>query len=813
MRIVPFIISAIVTVTVIVVLNMGIGSTPPLGPLLSPSHGLWKNAEPADASFAAEVIAGQLHDEVTVSIDERLVPHVFANNDHDAYFVQGYLHAKFRLWQMDFQTYAAAGRLCEILGEKIGDNSVLEAHDRKFRRMGMVYAAENSLKMINADPKAKEIIDAYTAGANAYIQSLHPEDYPIEYKLLNYAPETWTPLKSALLFKYMSYDLTADFDDFEYTNIRKQLGLAVCEELYPLQADSVSPIIPKGTPFTASRPMPVKPVTADSLFDADTNKIAIHTANRDPDVGSNNWVVSGNKTASGSPILCNDPHLGLNLPSLWYEMQIHTPEFNVYGVSLPGAPTVIIGFNDSIAWGMTNASRDVMDFYEMKFKDTTMNEYLYNGVWEKTNWRREVIHIKGKPDFVDNVAMTVWGPVMFDRNYMNASKDGKAYAIRWTAHDPSVDVNVSYQINRATGYRQFLEAIQLYGNPGQNFVFASKKNTIALWQMGAFPAKWKGQGDFVMPGWDSTYQWQGFIPFNDKLHEVNPERGYLSSANQLPADTSYPYYLGGSYDVDRGVIINRLLSQFDSTTTVNDMKKMQTSTYDVFAEMALPKMLGNVNENELTTAARQWLTTLKQWNLQADADETGKTIFDLWWNNFRDTVWQDDLKATAIYKIPLPSDQTLLEGILRDSIYRYVDNTETPQVETLATMLTASLNTAASAINGAPPAWTTYQDTRLTHLLKIPAFTIGNLNVGGGKKIINCIKRDHGPSWRMIVQLADETEAWGVYPGGQQGNPGSKYYSQFVSIWAEGEYYPLLILKEPATENDKVKWTMHFKKA
>ena len=813
MRIFPFIISAIITTALIAVLSFKIGSNPPVGKLLSPSHGLWKNAEPSAISFSTDIITPQLRDEVTVSLDERLVPHVFAQNDYDAYLVQGYLHAKFRLWQMDFEAYAAAGRLSEILGEKIGDNSVLEAHDRKFRRMGMVYAAENALKTINADPKAKEAIEAYTAGVNAYIQSLQPEDFPIEYKLLDYAPEAWTPLKTALIFKYMSYDLTTDFDDFEYTNIKKQLGLPVFEKMYPLQGDSVSPIIPKGTAFTTTGRLPVKPAEADSLFSNDTNKIAITTTNRDPDIGSNNWVVSGNKTASGRPILCNDPHLGLNLPSLWYEMQIRTPEYNVYGVSLPGAPTVIIGFNDSIAWGMTNASRDVMDFYEIKFKDSTMNEYWYDSAWKKTEWRTEIIHIRGKADFSDKIAMTVWGPVMYDKNYMSSLKDGKAYAIKWTAHESSPELKASINLNRSVNYQQFLDALRPYGNPAQNFLFASKRNNIALWQMGALPAKWKGQGDYIMPGWDSTCQWQGYIPFDDKLHELNPERGYLSSANQLPADTSYPYYLGGFYDFYRSIIINRLLSKLDSNVTVADMQQMQTSTYDVFAEMALPVMLKNVTDNELTANARKWLATIKQWNLKADANETGKTIFENWWNAFRDTVWQDDIKSEKKYKVPVPADQTLLEGILRDSVYAFVDNMETPQVETLHMMLTAAINKAATQFTGDPPTWTNYQDTRLTHLLKIPAFTINHMNVGGGRKIINCIKRDHGPSWRMIVQMTDETDAYGVYPGGQQGNPGSKYYSQFVSTWAAGKYYHLLILKDPETSGDEVKWTMHFKKA
>ncbi|CAN5712245.1 penicillin acylase family protein [soil metagenome] len=814
MRILKFIITAAVTIALIAVLDMKIGSTPPVGKLLSPSHGLWKNAEPSDYSFSSAIISNKLQGEVSVSLDERLVPHVFAKDDHDAYFVQGYLHAKFRLWQMDFQAYAAAGRLSEILGDKLGDKDVLDGHDRKFRRLGMVYAAENTLQAINADPVAKNAVDAYTEGANLYISSLKPEDYPIEYKLLDYAPELWTPLKTALIFKYMSYDLTADLDDFEYTNVRKQLGLETYNQLFPFRADSISPVIPKGNVFASTGKLPVKPAGVDSILFQDSNTVAINATNRDPDNGSNNWVVSGNKTASGRPILCNDPHLGLNLPSLWYEIQINTPEYNVYGVSLPGTPSVTIGFNDSIAWGITNASRDVMDFYETKFKDSTMDEYWYDSAWQKTDWRNEVIHVRGKADFVDTLAITIWGPVMYDADYENNFKDGKSYAVKWTAHEPSADVKVSIALNKARNYNEFLEAIKPYSNPAQNLVFASKKNNIALWQAGSLPAKWQSQGDFVMPGWDSTFKWQAFIPFEDKLHELNPERGYLSSANQIPADTNYPYYLGGSYDLYRSIIINRMLSKLDSSVTVDDMMKMQTSTYNVFAEFARPVIIKYVDEYRLSHDAKTLLATFKAWDLNAGADETGMTIFDNWWNAFSDTVWQDDIKPGASSKVPIPADQTLLEGIMRDSTaYRFIDNISTTQIETLPALLAESLNKVAKKLTAKPQVWSDYQATRLTHLLKIPAFNDMNLHVGGGRKIINCIKQDHGPSWRMIVQLTDETEAYGVYPGGQQGNPGSKYYLQFADKWAAGEYYRLWIMKSSEANSDKVKWKMTFKKA
>lgn len=814
MRILPFVLSAAVTTGLVWTLNGKIGALPAMGKLLSPSHGLWKNAEPSNGSFSVDIRSEQLQNEVNVYLDERLVPHVFAKNNHDAFFVQGWLHARFRLWQMEFQASVAAGRLSEILGETVKGNSVLQKHDRKMRRLGMVYAAERTLKKLKDYPEANEAIEAYTAGVNAYTSQLLPADYPLEYKLLDYSPEEWTPLKTLLMYKYLSYDLTTDFDDFDYTNALQELGLPLFDKVYPPFSDSSKPVIPKGTLYAASRPLPAKPAGADSLYLHDTTTMAFSAEKQDPDKGSNNWVVAGSKTASGRPILCNDPHLGLNLPSLWYEVQINTPEFNVYGVSLPGTPAVIIGFNDSIAWGLTNAYRDVMDFYEVQFKDSTMNEYWFDSSWRKTEWRNEVIRIRGKADYVDKIALTEWGPVMFDATYESALKNKKAYAVKWTAHEPTPDAALSMlQLAKANNYQQFQLAIKDHGCPGQNIVFASKANDIAMCQMGLFPAKWRRQGDFVMPGFDSSYAWQGYIPFEDMPREFNPVRGFCSSANQIPVDSTYPYYISNaSYDVFRGYIINRMLNGMQGVT-VADMQRMQNDNYNVFAEMARPILLKYVNENELNAEAKPLLGAFKQWDLRADANETGMTVFFNWWLQLQKNVWNDDVLRSDNRVTPMPPDHILLEGLLRDSTaFVFIDNKQTEAVETLSQQITAALNKAADELSSTDIDWVSYKGTRVNHLLKIDPFSRMHLSIGGGAKMINCTKQDHGPSWRMIVQMTDDTEAYGVYPGGQNGNPGSRYYDQFVNNWVTGAYYKLWMMKNNETSSDKVKWVMRFSK-
>jgi penicillin G amidase len=816
MRVFPFSLSLIFTAGLIYVLHSKIGQVPALGPLLSPSHGLWQNAEPADAAFDVNFASSQLKDEVNVWLDERLVPHIFATNQVDASFVQGYLHARFRLWQMEFQTHAAAGRICEIIGEKVGDVSVLEVQDRKFRRLGMVYGAERSVKMMEAQPHLKEILDAYTAGVNAYVKSLTPDQFPIEYKILGYAPERWTNLKTALFLKYMSYDLSRDFDDFAMTNLRNHLGREMVEKAFPIMPDSLDPIAPRGTRFLPTVGAPKPPAGVDSLyFDGGSmnefsDGFAFNLEPRHPDIGSNNWVVGGAKTASGRPILCNDPHLGLNLPSLWYETQIHTPDYNVYGVSFPGAPGIIIGFNDSIAWGVTNAMRDVMDFYEIRFRDSTQNEYLFNGEWVKTEWRTETIKIRGRADFVDKIPMTVWGPVMFDRTYGNEMKNNKAYAVRWSAHDPGMEAQTFLLLNKAKNYDDYLEAIQYFNCPGQNFVFASKTNDIAWWQQANFPAKWRRQGEYVMPGWDSSYAWQYGIPQQDNINMKNPPRGFVSSANQLPADTLYPFFLGGIHDLYRGIIINRYLSGMDSVTAF-DMQKMQTDNYNIMAETARPLLLRHLQRGRIDAKGLALLSTFEQWNLRADKDEEGQTVFAEWWATLGRKIWLDEISRPDSFPIVYPQAATLVEALLRDTAFVFVDDIRTPEKETLSDLVTAAFLEAVSKLEANKLGWAAYKATGVRHLVNsLTPFSRLNLPIGGGTNIINAATGNWGPSWRVVVHLTDETEAYGVYPGGQSGNPGSKYYDQFVDQWVKGEYNKLWIMKPVDSEFSKAKWKMSF---
>lgn len=811
MKLIPFVLNGIITTGLIILCNSSLtihgNQTPRLGFFLSPQTGFWQNAiqpEIINESYHFSNLQGNAE----VYFDERLVPHVYADNEYDLYFLQGFLHAKFRLWQMEFQVFAAGGRLSEILGDSANGTNFL-AVDKYFRRLGLKYGAEQSLQNMMKNAQTKEALEAYTAGVNNYIENLKEADYPLEYKLLNYKPELWSPLKTALLLKYISYDLAGHTLDFEMSNAKSIFTKEQFEKLFPYGKDSTVPIFPKNTIFPIPSVGAAIPAIADSVYfnykqAYFNNSLPIQPA---PDNGSNNWVVSGSKTKSGRPILCNDPHLNLTLPSVWYEMQLSSPAYNVYGVCFPGSPSIIIGFNDNCAWGVTNSERDVMDFYEIQFKDSTQQEYLFNGSWHPTTFRNEIIKIKGKAVAdTEKIAMTIWGPVTYDASFNSKLHNNKAYACRWTGHDAtSNELKTFMHLNSMKNYADYLDAISTFFCPGQNFAFASKNGDIAIKQQGNFPAKWWRQGDFVMPGTDSSFAWTGMISNTETPVLLNPENGFVSSANQYPYDyKTYPYYMGGRYEIYRGITINRKLAAMQNIT-VEDMQHLQTDNYNVFAEMAKPVLLHYIHEKALTDEDKHYLTIFKQWNLYNDVSQAGASVFTAWWDSLMHCMYDDEFSQT---KLPMPSVEhsTLLESLLKDTLYEFADDITTPQKETIGDMVTKAFRETIPVLRNAEKnnelAWGIFKKSSIMHLLKIPSLSHLKVIAGGGVHIINAYHDSHGPSWRMIVHMTDTPEAYVIFPGGESGNPASAFYDNAINDWVAGKYYKVKLMSKQEMEKN-----------
>ncbi|MBC6991530.1 penicillin acylase family protein [Hymenobacter sp. BT491] len=796
------------------VLNTKQGDVPPFGKFLSPFEGFWQNGEAADAFPAQQNLTlPGLQAPVQVRFDDRRVPHIFAQNDHDLYFAQGYLTARDRLWQMDFVTHVAAGRLAEIVGP-----SRLET-DRFFRRMGMVYGAQKSLDMMMANPVTHNVLQSYSDGINAYISSLSAKEYPFEYKLLNYAPERWEPLKCALLLKYMAFDLSGRSDDLRMSNALNKYGPAVVKDLFPDYPQREDPIVPVGTPLDF-KPLPAPP-TPPSFQAAMSEKVPAHEPN--PELGSNNFAVSGEKSASGFPILANDPHLQLNLPSIWYQIQLTAPGVNVYGVTIPGAPTVIIGFNQQVAWGVTNVAADVMDWYQIKFRDHTRREYWHDGRWKPIRRVVERIKVRGQPDRLDTVLYTHHGPIVYDRDEKPfLSETPIRHAMRWTAHDAANEVLAFYQLNRASNYQDYTAALANYGSPAQNFIFADNQKDIAIWPNGKFPLKWRDQGKFILDGTDPAYDWQGWIPQAQNPHVKNPARGFVSSANQSSTGPDYPYYLNwtfGSYE--RGHRINERLARM-TRATPDSLRVLQNDNLNLNAQLMLPRMLALLDsqpQNVASRGARQQVRTeMHRWKYFYEANAIGPSIFELWYSNLVRRIWEDDFskKGTGI-ELRWPGRDRTNTLILQEPDSKWIDDRRTPAKETLPDLVRLSFEFAADSLQrkfgefGPKWRWANQKSTDILHLAQLPGFGRMDLDVGGGAGIVNATSERNGPSWRMVVALGPQVQAYGVYPGGQSGNPGSPFYDNMIETWRVGQLYPLVFLHNATEQNKRVQatWTLN----
>lgn len=784
MKIVKFAFFLIITLAITVALDSKIGLAPPLGKFLDPQNGFWKNSEYQAIKAPENLSLSGLKKPVSVYWDTDVIPHIVAQNDHDMYMAQGYVVAFHRLWQMEFQLYKTAGRLSEILGPLTKDL------DRLQRRKGLAYSANWLLQEAQKDSVIYSMLQAYSDGVNAYIESLNYRDLPIEYKLLDYEPEPFTPFKTCLLLKEMSDQLSSGEMDLENTNLVKLLGKEMFDFLYPDRTPGIDPIVSAGTKFNF-QPLPT-PITAESF---PTAEILETIEKPDPRNGSNNFVVSGSKTASGNVLLANEPDLGLNLPSLWYLTHMKSPGMHAMGAVFPGAPGVIIGFNDSVAFGFTNAKRDVADWFFIEFKDAKRKEYLYDGKWMKAQRVVEQIKIRGEDPLLDTVIYTHYGPVVYDRNFKGNGQQVN-FALRWTAHDPSQDLRMFYLLNRSKNLDDFTEAVSYWTGPPQNICYGDVHGDIAIQVQGKFPLKYPGQGKFLMDGRYSRYDWSAWIPVEHNLREVNPPRGFVSSANQHPSDETYPYYIYDyNYEFYRNRRINDRLKLMQNIRP-EDMMRLQNDNYNYMAADNLPMMLDSLDTAIMNRQQMEIYMLLRRWDYFNEADRTAPAYFEAWWDNLYDLLWDEyDTISLAAYR-PHSFQTTWL--LKNEPDMPFTDRLNTPGKESVSDLLELSFISAIDSIeswkqrNNRPLTWSNYKNTTLLHLMRLKPFSIEGVQIGGNHGIVNAASGRHGPSFRMVVELdKDGVNAWGVYPGSQTGNPGNPLWGNMVDSWAKGNYLNL----------------------
>lgn len=780
-----FLASLIASLVLAIVLSLNIGQVPPLAGLLDPYHGIWQNAYSEDDLADDQVILKNLTAPVEVVYDEDLIPHVFASNETDLYRVQGFVTAQHRLWQMEFQTMAAAGRISEIVGKRAIE------FDRMQRRKGLGFGAEEGMAFLESeDPETLRLVTAYVEGVNQYMEQLPVSRLPIEYKLLNYRPEPWTVYKTLLLLKYMADMLVGD-KDLEFTNLHHLIGAEWMEKLFPDFPLDNDPVIESShkwdfEPLSINKPEGINYPDSSFLIDP--------MPSPQPGIGSNNWAVSGSKTLSGHPILANDPHLTLNMPSIWFAMQLTTPDHSVKGATLPGALGVISGFNKDISWGLTNATRDVRDWYSITFKSEKRAEYLYNDQWIKSTVRVEEIRVKDELPFIDTVVYTHYGPVVYDKTF-RAHVQNINFALKWTAHEGSNEQRTFLELNSGKSHSDYINALNHFTSPAQNFVFASSSGDIAMKVQGKFPLKWDGQGKYLMDGNNPAYEWEDPIPYEQNPATLNPPRGFVSSANQHSVDPSYPYYVfDNSFELYRNRRLNSRLSTM-SAISIEDMKDLQFDNFHLHASEALPVMLGYLLED--TTKAysqteKELLVKLQEWDFHTPPDHPAPPLFASWWENFHELAWGKWRQEGK--PVVLPNNYQTTQLLRKEPGSEIFDQPETEYIETGRELISESFDKMALEIDAwmeseKEPGWANFKKTSIHHLIPdFAAFGYYNIHTGGGKGIINATGERDGASWRMVVEMGDPIKAFGIYPGGQSGNPGSRFYDNLIHKWAKGEY-------------------------
>jgi len=780
------------------------GKVPPLGKFFSPFVGFWQQAEPRNYRPPERLVIPTLEDTVFVVWDDRWVPHIYARNDRDLYRAQGYIQAYLRLWQMELQTDVAAGRLSRFLGEQ-----ALEI-DRAMRRLGLPYAAEKAYQLMSQDSITRTIIEAFTEGVNAYIATLSYKDLPLEYKLLDYWPEPWTPFKSALLVKYMAYDLSVKAPDKYLTRLLAQYGKGAIDTLYPNLALFGATTILHGPAYEGPT-LELPPQPKDYFSEGYAQDTEAFSMEADPEwLGSNNWAVSGKRTATGYPLLANDPHLTLTLPSIWLEMHLESPSVSVYGVTLLGAPGVIIGYNRAIAWGVTNVGPDAWDYYHLRYADEKGQSFWYNGQKVPLHPRPETLHVRtrwgGEKIVIDTVWYSPWGPVVH-RRFDNIPRPlwGKARqapidaALRWISYEPSNEALTFYYLNRAKSLQDYKHALSYFGSPAQNFVYADTAGHIAVWARGYYPLRWREQGKFVLDAEKPEHHWRDWLPMEANPHAIDPPEGFVRSANTLPAGPEYPYYLGWYFALPtRAARIADRLSTLQNAT-VDSMRLLQLDSWGYIPAHALPVMLAY-----LAQKSSRYLDSLRSWDYHYRGQSIAPTLFERWWNAFHSKLWDEVAIRRPEWDVTLA---VLLEAAKADSLQkpsayeRWIDDARTPQRERLRDLLEETFAQVEAEVAQKPDSllwWWRERGNHLRHLGRIPGLGGDTLRADGNGQVVNAIGSSAGPSWRMVVDLKPPVQGYGIYPGGQSGNPGSFQYAAFVKDYEAGKLYRHRFYREMA---------------
>jgi penicillin amidase len=762
----------------------GGGPLPPAGPLLDPWHGAWSLAASANLPRQAEDSVRGLEGAVRVVYDDRAVPHIFASTELDAIRALGYVTARDRLFQLDLQARAGGGTLTELLGP-----AALES-DREVRRLGMARAAERLTGALPDTSAERASLAAYAAGINAYIDGMSPRDLPLEYRLLGRRPAHWSPIRTLQVLLRMGYTLTQNQVELERLVAAGAVGDAAAAALFPRHAVIQEPIQPSAgeprrLPLVVPPPGPPDPAAAAMAA-------LLPPSSSRPELGSNNWAVAPARTRNGAALLAGDPHLDLTLPSIWYEAHLVVPNaLDEYGVTIPGLPTIVIGFTRDVAWSFTNVEADLMDRWVETVDDSVRPmRYRLDGAWLPLELRAEVyLGPTGDTIAVDTLRFTHRGPLR---------RVGRSWiSLRWTALEGASQWQAFRTAAHARTAREWLDAMRSYESPPQNMLVADRAGTIAIRSTGRFPLRAGGGfGDRLLDGSTRATDWTGNWSVAEYPQAIAPAQGYLASNNQEPQDPrDQPHYLGSDWLTPwRALRINQLLRS-DSAVTPETMQRWQTDAASPRADALVPYFLRAAAARPADTLAQRAAALLGAWNRRYTLDNEAAVLLEAVLRALSASLWDElpsDISPGTAALLALLDDPQNLWWDIRSTTNR-VEQRDDVLSAALADGYTATVRTYGPAASGAWR-WSQVHRIDIWHLLHLPALSRHGLAVPGGASTLSpssITGGSEGSSWRMVVELGPEVRAWGTYPGGQSGNPASARYDDRLAQWTRGALAPL----------------------
>lgn len=834
MRLLHLLIALLVAGGVLYVTAAGAGPLPPLGSVLNPGTGVWTSASAARPVQSETLHFAGLQQSVTVIFETDGTPHIQAANDNDLFWTIGYLHARFRLTQMDLMRRQGEGLLSQILGPQALSS------DRFQVMLGLDRAAQRDWQALRTNAPISSTLQAYTDGVNAWINAAEQSNsLPFMFKLLNYRPQRWTPIDTLVIQGVMTQDLDFSTTPLDYAMLTKFLGYNRTMQWFPvLPPDGQHPY--ETGPYTKAAnltPLPsqltLKQDAIQSIASIDQQIRALPNAMRDGSA-SNNWAVNGPLTASGKALMAGDPHLHLTLPAIWYQLDASSPNYTFSGVSIPGVPLVLIGRNQHISWSMTDVQNASTFYYIEKTDQTRPHEYYWNGSWQQMQHVVYTIPVKGRATVRQDVYLTVHGPVF------PADEEGitnETITVDWMGALPSTDSAALVNMLKAANFSQFRAALSLWTAPTLNFVYADDQGNIGMISPGYYPVAKSGAPWLPLPGTGEA-DIAGSIPYSAVPQVYDPPSHMVLTANQRPVSNDYPYYIGTTWDgFDNGYRADEIAAELSSKPrlTMQDMEHIQNSTHDYLASLIVPKLLQTLQTSSLNGNAQQAETLLAAWNENMDVNSPAASIWWTFWTRYLiDTFgpwWQASHVPVAKYPdLTVGYGQTSLDEDLEtwtlndpaNSSFILPNGTKRDASAVMLQAFQESITELGKALGNNPAQWQwgKLHSREIVSLLGVDALSYGPKAGGGDEWTLNAAGSGplsatnprlnpsaHGPSWRMIVDWGSG-QAEGTYPGGQDENPASPWYENQISHWWNGEYSPLIDGATARRQPGSVIWTL-----